>query len=666
MNELENKAVNTVRFLSADAVQKANSGHPGFPMGAAAIAYTIFSRHLRNSSENPAWPNRDRFVLSGGHGSAMLYSLGYLLGFITLEDLQQFRQWGSITPGHPEFGLTPGVEATTGPLGQGFANGVGMAIAESHLAAVYNQPGFEIVDHYVYGIVTDGDLMEGVASEAASLAGHLKLSKLIYCYDDNRITIDGSTDLSFTEDRAARFAAYGWHVQKIEDGNNIEEIDKAIIRAKADPRPSLIICRTHIGYGSPNLQDTSAVHGSPLGEEELSLTKKQLNWPEEPSFFVPNDVRNHFNAIADRSEQSVKSWNELWDAYQEKYPEKGKDLSRRLAGEQPENWEGLLSETSWENGTSLATRKASGVVLNQLSDVLGELFGGSADLTSSNNVGMSDAQVFSSKCPQGRNLHFGVREHAMGAIINGIAYHGGLLPFCASYLVFSDYLRPALRIAALSHLHSIFIMTHDSIFVGQDGPTHQPVEHLMSIRLIPNVLLIRPADANETVEAWKAIIQHKENPAVLALARQNTPVIDRDKYASAEGLQHGAYVLDDLGGKEPELILMASGSEVQLIIEAGEQLAAEGVTVRLVSFPSWELFREQDLAYRQSVLPDHIEKRIAVEAGVTIGWERWIGSKGKIIGIDRFGASAPSEVLAEKFGFSTAHVLAVVRDLLAS
>lgn len=666
MNDLENKAVNTIRFLAADVVQKANSGHPGFPMGAAAIAYTIFSRHLRNTSKNPVWANRDRFILSGGHGSAMLYSLGYLLGFLTLEDLQQFRQWGSITPGHPEFGLTPGVEATTGPLGQGFANGVGMVIAESHLAAKYNRPDYEIINHFVYGIVTDGDLMEGVASEAASLAGHLKLSKLIYCYDDNRITIDGSTDLSFTENCAGRFTAYGWHVQKVADGNNIEEIDQAIFRAKADPRPSLIICRTHIGYGSPNLQDTSAVHGSPLGEEELSLTKKHLNWPEDPLFYVPEDVQRHFNDIEKTNNQYLNSWNKLWANYQQNYPEETRELNRRLAGEMPEGWEGLLSETAWADGASMATRKASGKALNELSGSLPELFGGSADLTSSNNAEITDAPAYSSESPQGRNLHYGVREHAMGAITNGLAYHGGMLPFCASYLVFTDYLRPALRVAALSHLHMVYIMTHDSIFVGQDGPTHQPIEQLMSIRLIPNVLLIRPADANETREAWKAAVRNNEKPSVLALARQNTPVIDRDKYASAEGLQQGAYILADLGGSEPEMILMASGSEVQLIVKAGEQLASEGVSIRLVSFPSWELFQEQDPAYIKSVLPDHIEKRLAVEAGATTGWERWTGFQGRIIGIDRFGASAPPEMLAEKFGFTKDHVLATARELLAT
>jgi transketolase len=664
LNSIEEKAVNAIRFLAADAVQQANSGHPGFPMGAAAIAYTIFTRHLRFNPQNPNWENRDRFILSGGHGSAMLYSLFFLLGCLSLEDLKQFRQWGSITPGHPEFGLTPGVEATTGPLGQGFANGVGMAIAESHLAAVFNQSEMNVVSHYTYGIVTDGDLMEGIASEAASLAGHLKLSKLIYCYDDNRITIDGSTELSFTEDCAARFISYGWHVLSISDGNDVEAIDLAICQAKADPRPSLIFCRTDIGYGSPNLQGTSTAHGSPLGNEELALAKENLNWPTTPRFFVPEDVRDHFKVITEVGRQYEESWNNLWDAYQKKYPNEADELTRRLIGKLPTDLEETLSAIKWSGGLQ-ATRKVSGIVLNALSHSVSELFGGSADLTSSNGVALQDYPNYQSVSPHGRNLHFGVREHAMGAIINGLAYHGGMLPYCASYLVFTDYLRPALRVSALAHLHTIYIMTHDSIFVGQDGPTHQPIEHLMSLRLIPNMLTIRPADAGETLEAWRTILFHNDGPVVLSLARQGVPVIDRQKYASAKELQRGAYILADLGDKKPEIILMASGSEVQLIIEAGEQLAAKGVSVRLVSFPSWELFMKQDFTYQQSVLPDHIKMRIAVEAGVSIGWERWVGLMGRVIGMDRFGTSAPPEVLAEKFGFTTNHVMNIVYELLA-
>lgn len=663
MKHIEEKAVNAIRLLAVDAVQQANSGHPGFPMGAAAIAYTIFTRHLRFNPQNPNWKNRDRFILSGGHGSAMLYSLYYLFGSLSLEDLKQFRQWGSITPGHPEFGLTPGVEATTGPLGQGFANGVGMAIAESHLAAEFNRADMNVISHYTYSIVTDGDLMEGVASEAASLAGHLQLGKLIYCYDDNKITIDGSTELSFTEDCAARFKAYGWHVQRVTDGNDVEAIDQAIYRAKEDPRPSLIICRTHIGYGSPNLQDTSEVHGAPLGEKELELTKRKFKWPSTQRFFIPDDVCEHFNAFAALGRQHEEKWNNLWSNYQNKYPREASELDRRLAGKLPDDWESTLSSIVWTED-SLATRKASSKVLNTLSNTLNELFGGSADLTSSNGAAMLDFSDYLSSSPEGRNLHFGVREHAMGAIVNGMAYHGGLLPYCASYLVFTDYLRPALRVAALAHLHVIYLMTHDSIFVGQDGPTHQPIEHLMSLRLIPNVITIRPADAGETLEAWRATLLHNEGPVVLSLARQDVPVINRQKYALPMGLQKGAYVLADLGDKRPEIILMASGSEVQLIIEAGEQLAIEGVSVRLVSFPSWELFEKQDVTYQQSVLPDDITKRIAIEAGAAMGWERWVNTTGKVIGMNSFGASAPPEVLAERFGYTKENVLKVVNELL--
>lgn len=664
VNSIENRAVNTLRFLAADAVQQANSGHPGFPMGAAAIAYTIFTRHLRISPYSSDWVNRDRFVLSGGHGSAMLYSVLYLLDIIPLEELKLFRQWNSMTPGHPEFGLTPGIDATTGPLGQGFANGVGMAIAESNLAATYNRPAFNIIDHFTYGIVTDGDLMEGVAAEAASLAGHLKLGKLIYCYDDNGITIDGSTDLSFSEDRAARFSAYGWQVLDVADGNDVQSIDQAVSQAKIDPRPSIIICHTHIGYGSPSLQDTAAVHGSPLGDKELDLTKQNLGWPVIPRFYVPEDVRQHFAAVAEQGRKAEISWKALWAAYQEQHPCVANDLKRRLTGGLPNDWDHLINPI--EGTTALATRKASGIALNALSPSLTELIGGSADLTSSNNASMADQAVYTPFCPQGRNLHFGVREHAMAAICNGLAYHGGMLPYCASYLVFTDYLRPALRIAALSRLHTIWIMTHDSFFVGQDGPTHQPIEHLMSLRLIPNLILIRPADANETLEAWKAAIRHTHNPVVLVLARQDVPVIDRKMYAPAEGVQRGAYVLADLGDGIPELILMASGSEVQLIVGVGEQLVAQGIAVRLVSFPSWELFQEQDKCYQQAVLPESIEKRIAIEAGVSTGWDRWIGKQGKVIGWDHFGASAPSDVLAEKFGFTVKHVLQVAKSLMTS
>ncbi len=663
-NEISQKAVNTIRFLSADAVQQANSGHPGFPMGAAAIAYTIWARHMNFNSECHDWINRDRFVLSGGHGSALLYSMLYLSGFISLDDLKSFRRWGSITPGHPEFGLTPGVDATTGPLGQGFANGVGMALAESHLAAVYNRRDFKIIDHYTYAIVTDGDLMEGVASEAASLAGHLKLGKLIYCYDDNRITIDGSTDLTFTENCAARFEAYGWQVLHVEDGNDVEAIDSALIRARADERPSLIICRTHIGYGSPHHQDKSSAHGSPLGDEALKAAKENLKWPVEPHFYVPAEVQTHFSEIAERGRKQEAEWQERWLKYCQQYPDEVRELTRRISGELSESWPSALSAVSAKSG--LATRTAAGMAMNQIARVLPELMGGSADLTSSNNAKLTDSEVFTSTTPWGRNIHFGVREHAMGAIVNGMAYHQGILPYCATYLAFLDYLKPALRIAALSHLHTVWVLTHDSIFVGQDGPTHQPVEQLMSLRLIPNILVVRPADAHESFEAWKLAVETKNKPVVLILSRQGVGLIDQEQYSPAGGLQKGAYILADLGHKKPDILLMASGSEVELMIAAGKQLCQQGYAVRIVSMPCWELFKLQSESYQKQVLPDDIPLRLAVEAGVTAGWERWVGPQGKILGMDRFGASAAPEVLAEKFGFTVENVFVTALEMLQS
>jgi transketolase len=662
-NTIIQKAVNTIRFLSTDMVQRANSGHPGFPMGAAAIAYTIMARHLRSNAKNAGWVNRDRFVLSGGHGSAMLYSTLYLLDFLSMEDLKQFRQWGSNTPGHPEADLTPGVDVSTGPLGQGFANGIGMAIAESHLAATYNTPDCKIIDHYTYGIVTDGDLMEGVASEAASLAGHLKLGKIIFCYDDNRISIDGSTDLTFTEDRGARFIAYGWHVLHVEDGNDVEAIDQAIINAKKDPRPSLIICRTHIAFGAPHQQDQASSHGGALGDEELAAAKNNLGWPISPRFYVPEEVHVHFRQVVLQGQKHEEAWKEQWITYQEKYTQKALELSRILSGELALGWDQALIPFDAQT-QPISAKAAAGKVLNILCDSLPEIFGGSADLTSSNAVTLNKFQAYSPDFPQGRSMHFGIREFAMGAILNGMAFHQGMLPFGATFMVFSDYLKPALRVAALNHLHTVWVMTHDSIYAGEDGPTHQPIEQVMSLRLIPNVVTIRPADANEAMEAWKAAVQLKEHPVVLALSRRAVPVIDRKVYAPAAGLHRGAYILADIGSKPPQIILVASGSEVELIIEAGEQLASQGYGVRLVSFPSWELFKTQDVSYKQKVLPDDIPLRLAVEAGVTSGWEPWIGPKGIVIGIDHFGASAPPMVLAEKFGFTVKNVLQTAKNLL--
>jgi transketolase len=650
--DLESKAINTLRFLSADGVEKANSGHPGLPMGDAAIAYTIWTKHLRFDPQNPGWINRDRFVLSGGHGSMLLYSLLHLTGFdVSMDDLKSFRQWGSKTPGHPEYGLTPGVDTTTGPLGQGFSNGVGMAIAEAHLASEFNQPDFDIIDHTVYGIVTDGDLMEGVASEAASLAGHLKLGKLIYCYDDNRVSIDGSTDLAFTEDRGKRFEAYGWQVLHVEDGNNVEEIDKAIRAAKLDPRPSLIICRTHIGYGLPTRQDTNKAHGEPPGEDELNGAKLKLGWPLEPRFYVPDEAREVFLAAGKAGHEKAIAWQKLFEQYKSREPQKGADLERRIQRKLPEHWEAGLPHFD-ADPKGMATRVASGQTINAMASVLPELVGGSADLTPSNNTWIQSSTAFEPGNPQGRYFHFGVREHGMGGIVNGMAYHGGLIPFGATFLVFTDYMRGAIRLSALSHLQSIWVMTHDSVGLGEDGPTLQPIEQLASLRAMPNMTVIRPADANETVEAWKSAIQHKHGPTLLALTRQAVPSLDRKVYSSAEGLHKGAYILADLGKGTPELILMASGSEVSLIVAAGEKLVEMGHSIRLVSFPSWELFEKAGKEYQKEVLPLTIKKRIAVEMASPFGWERWTGDEGEIIGIDRYGASAPLKAILQGFGFT--------------
>lgn len=667
-NELQTRAINTLRFLSADAVQKANSGHPGLPMGAAAMAYTLWTRHLRHNPRDPRWPGRDRFVLSGGHGSMLLYSLLHLTGYdLPLDEIKNFRQWGSITPGHPEYGLTPGVETTTGPLGQGFATGVGMAIAAAHLSATFGRPGFEWFDSYIYAIVTDGDLMEGVSSEAASLAGHLSLGRLIYLYDSNHISIDGSTSLAFTEDRAARFAAYNWHVQKVEDGNDVEAIDAAIQAAKKDPRPSLIVCTTTIGYGAPHKQGTAKAHGEPLGEEELKQAKENLDWPVEPQFYIPEDVLAHFREAVDRGRKLEDEWKEKFAAYQRLHPEKGRELKRRILnqGELPADWDADLP-TFPTDEKGLATRIVSGKTINALAEKLPELLGGSADLEPSNKTWIADSPAFTKDSPEGRNFHFGVREHAMGAALNGIALYGGLIPYGGTFLIFSDYMKPAIRIAALSHIPAIYVFTHDSIGLGEDGPTHQPVEHLAALRATPNVTVIRPADANETVEAWKVAIQRRDGPTALALTRQALPTLDRSLADAASELARGAYVLSDFGDGEPELILMASGSEVSLIYKAAARLAAEGVTVRAVSFPSWELFEEQDDAYREAVLPKGIRKRLAVEAGAGQGWERYVGFDGAILSIERFGASAPGKVIFEKLGFTVENVIARAREVLQS
>jgi transketolase len=619
------------------------------------MAYTIWTRHLRHNPRDPKWAGRDRFILSGGHGSMLLYSLLHVTGYdVSLDDLKNFRQWGSITPGHPEYGLTPGVEMTTGPLGQGFATGVGMAIAASHLAATFNQRGHEIIDPFIYAIVTDGDLMEGVTSEAASLAGHLSLGRLIYLYDDNHISIDGSTDIAFTEDRAARFRSYGWQVLMVEDGNDVNVIDKLIQEAKTDPRPSIIMCRTTIGFGAPNRQGTSKAHGEPLGDEELNAAKDNLGWPKEPRFFIPDDVLEFYRKALDRGREIEAEWKLRFEGYTRLYPAFGAELSRRLTGELPKDWESALPVFPVD-AKGMGTRVASGKTINALAPKLPELIGGSADLAPSNNTKIDGSSAFQKDSYAGRNFHFGVREHAMGAALNGMAVFGGVIPYGATFLVFADYVRPAIRLAALSHIPSIFIFTHDSVGLGEDGPTHQPIEQLTSLRIIPNLVVIRPADANETAQAWKVAIERRNGPTVIALSRQNVPTLE---YSNHPTVEKGAYILKDFG--TPELILMASGSEVGLILESAQKLADEGKGVRVVSFPSWELFEKQDEAYRESVLPKNIQKRLAVEAGIGIGWERYAQSA---ISIERYGASAPAKIIFEKLGFTVENVVARAKEL---
>ena len=647
-----------------DAVQKANSGHPGMPMGAAPMAYVLWTRYLRYDPLKPKWPNRDRFILSAGHGCMLLYSLLHLTGYdMPLEELKQFRQWGSKTPGHPEYQLADGIETTTGPLGQGFGNGVGMAIAERYLAAHFNRPDHELVNYKICAIVSDGDLMEGVGSEAASLAAHLGLSNLVYLYDDNHISIEGSTDLAFTEDRAKRFEAYGWFVQKIADGNDLEAIDQALKTAEAETeRPSLIMVRTHIAYGSPNKHDSASAHGSPLGEEEVRLSKENLGIPLEPPFFIPDEARAHFRKAIDRGEKAEAEWQERLNRYRKALPDLAAEWDRYVRGELPADWKSKIPTFKPSDGP-MATRKASGAVLTAISPSLPTLLGGSADLAPSTDTLIKGETDFKKGNYGGRNFHFGVREHAMGSALNGMAL-SGLIPYGATFLIFSDYMRPTLRLAALMGIRSIFVYTHDSIFLGEDGPTHQPIEQLASLRAIPNLCLIRPADANETAVAWRVAIERKDGPVALALTRQKLPVIDRERYASAEGLAEGAYILADSKGKRPELILIASGSEVSLALDSYEKLSAEGLATRVVSMPSWDLFEKQTQAYKDKVLPPLTTARLAIEATYPLGWDRYVGPKGAVIGMTRFGASAPYKVLAEKFGFTTDNVVRRAHELL--
>ncbi len=648
--------INTIRTLAMDGVQKARSGHPGMPMGMADVAYVLWTRFLKHNPKDPKWPDRDRFVLSAGHGSMLLYSLLHLTGYdLTLEDLMAFRQWGSRTPGHPEYGLTPGVETTTGPLGQGFANGVGMAIAERFLAATFNRPGFPIFDHYTYAIVSDGDLMEGISHEAASLAGHLGLGKLIYLYDDNDISIEGSTNITFTEDVAARFRAYGWHVRRV-DGYDLRAIAAAIRAARRETaRPSLIICRTHIAYGSPNKQDDASAHGEPLGEEEVRRTKEALGWPPDAQFWVPPEVLPVFRRAVEEGAAAQARWQAMFAEYARQYPREAALLERLWAGELPDGWEEALPSFSPADGP-MATRKASGIVLNALAAALPTLIGGSADLAPSNLTLLRGYDDFQKETPAGRNLRFGVREHAMGGILNGMALHGGLIPYGGTFLVFSDYMRPAVRLAAMMHLPVVYVWTHDSLWIGEDGPTHQPVEHLAALRAIPNLTLIRPCDANETAEAWRAALRRRDGPTALVLTRQNLPILDRSQVAGAQNLARGAYVLRDAPEGNPNLVLIASGSEVHLALAAQEGLAERGVRARVVSMPSWELFDAQPPEYRAAVLPPAVPK-IAIEAARPLGWERYVGPDGAVIGIGRFGASAPYQVLMEKFGFTPQAVI---------
>jgi len=657
--KLDQLCINTIRMLSVDGVQKANSGHPGMPMGAAAMAYVLWTRFLRHNPQNPGWVDRDRFVLSAGHGSMLLYSLLHLSGYdLSIEALQNFRQWGSKTPGHPEHGLTPGVETTTGPLGQGFANGVGMALAERYLAAHFNRPGHHIVDHFTYGIISDGDLMEGISHEAASLAGHLGLGKLNYFYDDNHISIEGDTDLAFTENRTGRFVAYGWHVQRVDDGNDLEALEQALNEARKETRrPSLIAVRTHIGYGSPNKQDTAGVHGEPLGPEEIKLTKDNLKWPREPSFLVPDDVTTHFRQAIDEGHKLENRWQAAFEAYRENFEAPAAEWGHWMAGRLPDGWENDIPVFEPDE-KGLATRVASGTVLNAVAAKIANLIGGSADLAPSTKTLLSSEADYQAANYAGRNLRFGVREHAMGGILNGMALHRGLIPYGATFLVFSDYMRPAIRLAALTELKVIYVFTHDSIGVGEDGPTHQPIEHLASLRAIPNLTVIRPCDANETAEAWRAAISHRSGPVALALSRQNLPTLDRkSKYTSAEGLHQGAYILKEAVGHKPDVVLIASGSEVHIALEAAVRIQAKGPAVRVASMPSWELFEAQPAEYRHRVLPPEIKAKIAIEAGSAQGWHRYVGESGHIIALDHFGASAPAKVLYEKFGLTADRVV---------
>ncbi|HEV8411350.1 MAG TPA: transketolase [Gemmatimonadaceae bacterium] len=658
-------AINTVRTLSMDAVQAADSGHPGTPMALAPLAYAIYHKHLRHNPADPHWPNRDRFVLSCGHASMLLYSALYLTGYdLSLDDIKQFRQWGSKTPGHPEVGHTAGVETTTGPLGQGLSNAVGMAFAERNLAATFNRDGHAIIDHYTWFIASDGDLMEGISHEAASFAGFQKLGKLIGFFDNNHITIDGGTDISCADEVAERFEAYGWHVQHIADVNDLNAIDRAIDLAKAEKdRPSMIVTRTHIGYGSPNKVDTSKAHGEALGKDEIVLTKKELGWPSEESFFVPDAALAHWREAKDRGAAAQDAWRRELIAYSQAFPDDAKELGRRLHGDLPGGWEATIPVFDATNG-NIASRAASGAVINAFAAKMPEFIGGSADLAGSTLTTVKGAPFATQATPAGRNVHFGIREHAMGSVMNGMALHGGVIPYGGTFLVFSDYMRPAIRLAALMRQQAIYVFTHDSIGLGEDGPTHQPVEQLSALRAIPNLLVIRPADANETAEAWKVALKHRTGPTAIVLTRQKLSLIDRAKSGAASGVARGAYVVVDSASGPPRAVIMASGSEVEIALKARDLLAEERVGVRVVSMPCHELFAQQPAEYRESVLPKNL-RRAAIEAAHPMSWYRWVGTDGVIVGIDHFGASAPYQKLYEQFGITAAHLVESVRTLIA-
>ena len=677
---LDQQCINTLRFLSVDMIQQANSGHPGLPLGAAPMAYVLWTRWLRHNPQNPQWCNRDRFVLSAGHGSALLYSLLHLTGYdLSLDDLRQFRQWDSKTPGHPERGHTPGVETTTGPLGQGLGNAVGIAIGEAQLAARYNRPDHKLIDHYTYALVGDGDLMEGVAAEAASLAGHLQLGKLTCLYDDNAVTLAAGTDICFSEDRARRFEAYGWHTVTVADGNDLAAIDAALAAAHAQTtRPSLILVRTHIGYGSPQ-QDSFKAHGSPLGADNVRKTKQTLGWPTEPDFLIPEAALVHFRTVLERGAQQEAAWNASLSAYTEAFSDLAAELQGRLRAELPSGWDADIPVFA-ADAKGLATREASGKVMNAIAPKLPALTGGSADLDPSTKTALKGLGDFNPPATNnddqqgsdsagwsyaGCNLHFGVREHAMGAIVNGLAAHGGFIPYGSTFLIFSDYMRPSIRLAALMGLHVVHVFTHDSIAVGEDGPTHQPVEQLASLRAIPNLVVIRPGDANETAVAWRVALETRDRPVLLVLTRQAVATLDRSRYAAAEGLRRGAYVLSDVPNGKPELILLASGSEVGLIVAAAERLQQQGIAVRCVSMPSWELFEALPQAERDAVLPPAVSARLAVELGVAQGWDHYLGAHGEMISVERFGASAPASVLLREYGFTVDYVCARAEALLA-